>query len=433
MEICVLGTGYVGLVTGTCFSESGHFVHCVDIDTVKVKELNAGKLPFYEPGLDELVARNLNQKRLTFTTDSPSAIGQSKIIFIAVGTPQDSHGNADLKYVFQAAKTIGEYLTDATTIVIKSTVPVGTHQKVTDLIRKHSKHPFEVVSNPEFLKEGNAVEDFLKPERVVIGTQNAKTVELMKELYEPFVRSGNPIIVTDNTSAELAKYACNAFLATKISFINEMANLAEKVGANISDIRKAMTTDSRIGTKFLYPGTGYGGSCFPKDIQALMATAKHHDYPLKIVEAVETVNQEQKEILFQKAHRYFKGHLQGKCAAIWGLSFKPNTDDLRQAPSISVIRKLLDHGVKTTVYDPVAMLNASAIFEDRIQFGKTSYDCLKNADMLFVLTEWNEFRKPDFQKIKSLMKTPVILDGRNIFNPSQVVQFGFYYEGIGLK
>ena len=433
MEIAVIGTGYVGLVAGTCFSETGNHVTCVDTNAAKISVLQKGHVPFYEPGLEDLIHRNAKKERLHFTTDTATAIQEASIIFIAVGTPQGENGASDLKYVLNVAETIGKNLNEHKFIVLKSTVPIGTHQKVKEIIKKNTNQSFDIVSNPEFLKEGSAIDDFLRPERVVIGTSSSKAIEVMKELYEPFTRSGNPILVTDNMSAELSKYACNSFLATKISFMNEMANLCEKVGANILDVKKAMTTDSRIGTKFLYPGVGYGGSCFPKDVQALLATSKNLNMPLKIVEATEKVNEAQKELLFQKSKTYFKGDLKGKTAAIWGLAFKPNTDDMREAPSLNIIRSLLDHGVIIKVYDPVAQNTAKHIFEDRLLYHENEYNCAKDADMLFILTEWNEFRNPDFKKLKKLLKQPVIFDGRNLFHPAQLKKEGFYYEGIGLK
>src|SRR3989338_2947173 len=433
MNIAVLGTGYVGLVAGTCFAENGNDVYCVDIDETKIRALSQGQIPFYEPGLEDLIKRNCKNQRLKFTTHSTEAIQASKIIFIAVGTPPSEDGSSDLKYVLQAAKTIAHIMNEHKYIVLKSTVPLGTSQKVSTLIRQHSSYPFDIISNPEFLKEGNAVEDFLKPERVVIGSENQEAIQAMKELYSPFVRSGNPILVMDNMSAELSKYACNSFLATKISFINEIANLCESAGANIENVRQVMITDSRIGTKFLYPGTGYGGSCFPKDVQALISSSQHYQKKLKILEAVEEENNKQKEVLFSKLFKYFGESLKEKTIAIWGLSFKPNTDDMREAPSVTVIKLLLQHKTKVQAYDPVALQNAQFIFENQIDYYENSYDCLKNADALLILTEWNEFRKPSFSKMKGLMKQPIIFDGRNLFNPQELKKQGFYYEGIGLK
>ncbi|OGQ33657.1 MAG: UDP-glucose 6-dehydrogenase, partial [Deltaproteobacteria bacterium RIFCSPLOWO2_01_FULL_38_9] len=424
--------GYVGLVAGTCFADSGNQVYCVDVDKTKIKNLSCGIVPFYEPGLEDLIKRNTKNKRLTFTIDSALAIQQSKVIFIAVGTPQDEDGSSDLKYVFNVARTIAEHMNESKIIVLKSTVPVGTHQKVSDILQKNTSHPFAIISNPEFLKEGTAIEDFLKPERVVLGGNHEEALNTLKELYAPFVRSGNPIFIMDNTSAELSKYACNSFLAAKISFINEIANFCESVGADIEPIRQVMMSDSRIGHKFLYPGTGYGGSCFPKDVQALLASSQIHGKSLKVLQAVEEVNRAQKEILFHKLYTYFSGKLSGKTIAIWGLAFKPNTDDMREAPAIAVIKNLLKHKAKIKVYDPVALLTAKHIFENKIEYFEDSYECLKDADALLILTEWNEFRKPNFKKIKSLLTQPLIFDGRNLFNPKMMKEYGFYYEGIGL-
>ena len=433
MNIAILGTGYVGLVSGTCFAENGNEVYCVDINETKIRNLSKGLIPFYEPGLEELIKRNHKNGRLKFTINSTQAIQDSKIIFIAVGTPSAEDGSSDLKYVLQAAKIIAQAMNEHKYIVLKSTVPLGTYQKVSTVIHQYSSHSFNIISNPEFLKEGNAIEDFLKPERDVIGAESQEAIQVMKELYGPFVRSGNPILVMDNMSAELSKYACNSFLATKVSFINEIANLCETTGANIEHVRHAMITDSRIGTKFLYPGTGYGGSCFPKDVQALIASAQHYQKKLKILEAVEEENNKQKEILFNKLFKYFEGSLKEKTIAVWGLAFKPNTDDMREAPSVTVIKLLLQHKTKVQAYDPVALQNAQFIFENQIDYYENSYDCLKNADALLILTEWNEFRKPSFSKMKGLMKQPIIFDGRNLFNPQELKKQGFYYEGIGLK
>ena len=432
MEISVIGTGYVGLVTGTCFAEMGREVVCIDIDENRIEKLSLGMVPFYEPGLEELVQRNLKNKRLKFTTDSALAIQHSKIIFIAVGNPTREDGVSDLKYVISAATVIAQAMNEPKTIVIKSTVPIGTFRQIEKIIREKTKYDFSIVSNPEFLKEGSAVSDFLKPERVVIGTQNEHAIQLMKELYDPFIRSGNPILVMDNASAEFSKYACNAYLAMRISFINEIANLAEAIPSDIESIRKVLMTDSRIGSKFLYPGIGYGGSCFGKDVRALIAMGHSRQTPLKILQAVEETNEKQKEILFQKTYRYFQGKLAGKTIAIWGLSFKPNTDDMRDAPSIAVIRKLLDHNVKIHVYDPIAIANAKSIFENRLDYYIDRYECLRGADLLLILTEWNEFRKPDFQKMKGLLAKSVIFDGRNLFSPKQMKEEGFVYEGVGL-
>lgn len=432
MKIAVIGTGYVGLVTGTCFAESGNRVTCVDIDAARIEKLKQGVIPFYEPGLEELLLRNFRNQRLTFTTDATFATEQSKIIFIAVGTPTEEDGTSDLKYVITAAETIATAMNEPKTIVIKSTVPVGTAREIEKIIQKKTKHPFAIVSNPEFLKEGSAVSDFLRPERIVIGMESKEVQALMTEIYEPFIRSGNPILLMNNVSAELSKYACNAYLAMRISFINEIANLAEAIPADIESIRKVLMSDSRIGSKFLYPGTGYGGSCFGKDLRALMAMGDLHQKPLQIVRAVEETNEKQKEILFQKLFRYFQGKLAGLTVAIWGLSFKPNTDDIRDAPSLVVIRKLLDQGVKVRVYDPIAMANAKSIFENQIETCTDCYEPLRDANALLILTEWNEFRKPDFEKMKGLLAQPVIFDGRNLFSPRLMKEQGFIYKGIGL-
>lgn len=432
MKIAIIGTGYVGLVTGTCFAESGNTVTCVDIEPTRIQKLKEGILPFYEPGLEELARRNLKNQRLTFTTNATPAIEQSKIIFIAVGTPTQEDGTSDLKYVIASAETIARAMNEPKTIVIKSTVPIGTAQEVGKIIQKKAKYPFAIVTNPEFLKEGSAVSDFLRPERIVIGTRNEEARTLMTELYEPFIRSGNPILVMDNVSAELSKYACNAYLAMRISFINEIANLAEAIPADIESIRKVLMSDSRIGSKFLYPGTGYGGSCFGKDLRSLMAMGELYQKPLQIVKAVEETNEKQKGILFQKLFSYFHGKLSGKTVAIWGLSFKPNTDDMRDAPSLVVIRKLLDHRANVRVYDPIAMANAKSIFENQIETCADCYEPLRGADALLILTEWNEFRKPDFEKMKGLLAQPVVFDGRNLFSPRLMKEQGFIYEGIGL-
>lgn len=432
MKIAVIGTGYVGLVTGTCFAESGNRVTCVDIDAARIEKLKQGVIPFYEPGLEELLLRNFKNQRLTFTTDATFATEQSKIIFIAVGTPTEEDGTSDLKYVITAAETIATAMNEPKTIVIKSTVPVGTAREIEKIIQKKTKHPFAIVSNPEFLKEGSAVSDFLRPERIVIGMESKEAQALMTEIYEPFIRSGNPILLMDNVSAELSKYACNAYLAMRISFINEIANLAEAIPADIESIRKVLMSDSRIGSKFLYPGTGYGGSCFGKDLRALMAMGDLHQKSLQIVKAVEETNEKQKEILFQKLFRYFQGKLAGLTVAIWGLSFKPNTDDIRDAPSLVVIRKLLDQGVKVRVYDPIAMANAKSVFENQIETCTDCYEPLRDANVLLILTEWNEFRKPDFEKMKGLLAQPVIFDGRNLFSTRLMKEQGFIYEGIGL-
>jgi UDPglucose 6-dehydrogenase len=432
MKICVIGTGYVGLVAGACFAANGNDVICVDNDEEKINSLNSGNIPIYEPGLEALVKRNLAEKRLSFTTDTAAAVKKSLICFIAVGTPQDEDGSADLRHVLDVAADIGRAMEKYTIVVNKSTVPVGTAEKVGDEIAKHTRTEFDVVSNPEFLKEGAAVGDFMKPNRVVIGTTGPKAAMVMKELYSPFVRTGNPVLVVSNRSAELIKYAANALLATKISFMNELANLSERVGADVSDVRRGVGTDERIGPKFLFPGPGYGGSCFPKDLKALMKTGEEAGYELTILRAVEDVNAAQKRVLFEKAKKHFGGDLKGKHFAIWGLSFKPGTDDMREAPALTLIEALLDAGATVTAYDPEAMEVAKNIYlGDRISYAEHNYDALKNVDGLFLVTEWGEFRYPDFERMKQLMRAPVIFDGRNIYSRKTMKQLGITYYGIG--
>lgn len=446
MNICVIGTGYVGLVAGTCFADSGNDVICVDIDSRKIEKLNKGEVPIYEPGLEELVKRNAKDGRLQFTTDMAYAVKNSLVCFIAVGTPPGEDGSADLKYVLNVARDIGRHMGGYRIIVDKSTVPVGTAEKVTtaikvELKRRGKNYRFDVVSNPEFLKEGAAIDDFMKPDRVVIGTDSKKAEETMKELYEPFVRTGKPILSMDTKSAELTKYAANAMLATKISFINEIANLCGTVGADINNVRKGIGYDRRIGFEFLFPGVGYGGSCFPKDVQAIIKTAGEHGYDMKVLKAVENVNFRQKGIMVDKILKHFETRgkrqeaggkpLAGKTIGIWGLSFKPKTDDMREAPSITIINKLLDAGAKIKTHDPEAMNEAKKIFGGRIKYIRDNYEVVKNSDALAVITEWNEFRRPNFEKIKKLMKTPVVFDGRNIYDPQEMRHMGFIYYGIG--
>lgn len=433
MRICVLGTGYVGLVAGTCFAENGSEVICVDVNKEKIDGLNRGQLPIYEPGLSDLVTRNTKEGRLSFTTDGPAAIRASEIIFIAVGTPSSTDGSADLALFMKAAETIADNLNDYKIIVNKSTVPVGTAAKVEKLMKSRTDKPFDVVSNPEFLKEGTAIDDFLKPDRVVIGTAKESAYKTMSQLYAPFVRQGNPILWMSNVSAEMTKYAANSFLATKISFINEMANLCELVGADIESVRKGITSDIRIGKHFLYAGAGYGGSCFPKDVKALLKTGKDHGMPMKVIDAAEDVNETQKELLFNKINKHFDGHLKSKTFGIWGLSFKPNTDDMREAPSLVVIEKLLAAGARVQTYDPVAMKEAAKHLPKNadVVYTASAYDALKGADAMVVVTEWNEFRTPDFTKVKSLLKNPIIFDGRNIYSIVQMQELGFTYKGIG--
>lgn len=441
MDICVVGSGYVGLVAGACFADSGNDVTCVDIDEKKIDNLKKGIIPIYEPGLEELIKRNTEEKRLTFTTDIKAAVEKALVCFIAVGTPPGEDGSADLQYVLSVARDIGHNMNGYKVIVDKSTVPVGTADKVKEAVDGELKkrgvdYKFNVVSNPEFLKEGAAIDDFMKPDRVVIGVEDGADAEgIMKELYEPFVRTDNPIIVMDVRSAEMTKYAANAKLAVRISFMNEIANLCERVGADVTSVRKGIGSDSRIGHSFLFPGIGYGGSCFPKDVKALVKTASENDYDFKILEAVEKVNTIQKGVLVEKIINYFGGvdNVKGKTIAIWGLSFKPRTDDMREAPSIVIINRLIDSGARIVAHDPVAMDEARHIFNDRIDYRDINYDALKDADALIIATEWNEFRRPNFDRMKSLMKKPVIFDGRNIYNPKEMKKLGFEYFSIGRK
>jgi len=435
MKIAVVGTGYVGLVAGTCFSDTGNEVVCVDNDQTKIDKLNKGEIPIYEPGLEEMIRRNERQERLVFTTDIENAVKSSDIIFIAVGTPPDEDGSADLKYVLQVAKSIGTHMNGYKVVVDKSTVPVGTADLVSKEIAKHTKENFAVVSNPEFLKEGAAIDDFMKPDRVVIGSNDEKASEIMRNLYASFVRTGKPIIVMDVRSAELTKYAANSLLATKISFMNEMANLCEAVGANVDMVRKGIGSDVRIGPYFIFPGTGYGGSCFPKDVKAIIKTASANHVHLQILESVESVNMRQKTILFSKIEKYFKGDLKGKTFAMWGLAFKPKTDDMREAPAIELINALTKVGAKIQGHDPEANQEAERIFGDRIGKNITlynkRYDALSNADALIIMTEWNEFREPDFYLIKDMLNSAVIFDGRNIYNPQRMNKFKIDYFSIG--
>jgi UDPglucose 6-dehydrogenase len=430
MKIAVVGTGYVGLVAGACLAESGNDVVCVDNDDNKVRMLQRGRMPFYEPGLEELVRRNKSEGRLTFTSTLPKAVRPSTVIFIAVGTPQDDDGSADVNQVLEVARQIARAMNGYKVIVDKSTVPVGTSERVREVVRRETTHPFSVVSNPEFLKQGAAVEDFMKPDRVVIGAEDPRAEELMRELYSPFTRTGAPIMVMDCSSAELAKYAANAMLATRISFMNEIANVCELVGADIDHVRRAVGSDRRIGPSFLFPGVGYGGSCFPKDVQALMHFAAEKDYDFRILQAVETVNGCQKTRLLAKMRTHF-GSLKGKTVAVWGLAFKPRTDDMREAPSIPLIEGLVAAGVKVQAYDPEAVPVAKRIFGNRVSFASGNYDALKGADCLAIVTEWNEFRRPDFPRMRKLMREPVVFDGRNLYTPDQMKQNGFIYYSIG--
>jgi len=432
MKIAVVGTGYVGLVLGACLAENGNTVACVDKDEPKIATLKSGRMPIYEPVLEEIVRRNDHEERLTFTTDLASAVRASDIVFIAVGTPQGEDGAADLQHVLTVARDIGRAMNKYTVVVDKSTVPVGTARRVRATIAKETTQAFSVVSNPEFLKQGAAIEDFMKPDRVVIGIepQDERAAVIMKEVYGSFTRTGAPILVMTTESAELCKYAANAILATRISFMNEIANVCELVGADIDHVRKGIGTDRRIGTSFLFPGVGYGGSCFPKDTQALLRSAKDHGYDFKILRAVEEVNDRQKERLVEKMQAHFKG-LSGRTIALWGLSFKPRTDDMREAPSIAIIDRLLSLGATVKAYDPAATPVAKRIYDGRIALCERSYDALTGADALAIVTEWNEFREPDFEKMRSLLKAPVVFDGRNIYSPEHMRALGFTYFSIG--
>ena len=432
MKIAIMGTGYVGLVVGACFAENGNTIVCVDNDEAKVETLRRGDIPIYEPGLADLIPRNVAQERLRFTTDVDAAVRASDIIFIAVGTPQDEDGSADLTHVLEVARAIGRAMNGRKIIVNKSTVPVGTAAKVRRVIAELTEHPFAVVSNPEFLKEGAAVDDFMKPARVVIGTDDESVAAIMQELYEPLVRTGNPVLVMDPQSAELTKYAANAMLAARISFMNEIANLCDRVGADVRQVRLGIGTDPRIGSSFLFPGLGYGGSCFPKDVKALVRMGRETATELKVVEAADQTNEAQKVILVPRIDA-FLGGLAGKVVAIWGLAFKPRTDDIREAPALDVVRRLLAGGAAVQAYDPKATAAARSFLGDRVRFCQRSYDAVEGADALVVATEWAEFREPDFGRIKSLMRRPAIFDGRNIFNPQHLQSLGFHYEGIGRR
>lgn len=431
MRIAVIGTGYVGLVAGACFSDTGNDVICVDKDPKKVESLKRGEIPIYEPGLDELVNQGLKTKRLHFTTQTTEAVQYAEVIFLAVGTPALPSGEPDLQYLKAASEEVGRAMNGYKLIVNKSTVPIGSHQVVAEWIATVTDQPFDVVSNPEFLKEGSAIQDFLKPDRVVIGTRKKEAYDKMAELYGPFVRQGNPILWMDPISAEITKYACNSFLATRISFMNELANLCEKVGGDVELVRKGMTTDERIGKHFLYAGVGYGGSCFPKDVQALLATARAQSIPMEIIDAAENANARQKLHLVKRVKDHFKGRLENLSFAVWGLAFKPNTDDMREAPSLIVIKELLKAGAKVRAYDPVAMKNAAEMLGREVTMCETALAATDKADALLLLTEWNEFRQADLTELKGRMKSPVIFDGRNIYDPEQARKRGFTYFGIG--
>ncbi len=444
MKISLIGTGYVGLVTGTCLAESGNDVICMDINKKKIEQLNNGIVPIYEPGLEELIKRNVAHGRLSFTADMSRAVCDSSVIFIAVGTPPGEDGSADLKYVLDAAEDIARNMNGYKVIVNKSTVPVGTADKVRSAVASRTRHKFDVVSNPEFLKEGSAIEDFMKPDRIVIGANSARAMQIMHDVYAPFVRKGDRTLIMDVRSAEMTKYASNAMLATKISFINEMANLCSSLGADIDNVRRGMGNDKRIGFEFLFPGVGYGGSCFPKDVKALVRTAKEHGFDAKVLKSVDAVNDRQKTLLVNMILGHFASRgaknrqgstkpLAGKSIAVWGLSFKPRTDDMREAPSVVIINSLLRAGAAVKAHDPVAMDEARKIFKSRIELMPDNYETLRGADSLAVVTEWSEFRTPDFPKMKQLMKRPVIFDGRNIYNQEELRKSGFTYYGIGRK
>ena len=431
MKIAVVGTGYVGLVTGTCFAETGNDVICVDIDANKVERMKKGEVPIYEPYLDTVFERNIRQGRLSFTTDLKAAIADAEIIFLALPTPPGEDGSADLSYVLGVAEELGHIITDYKVIVDKSTVPVGTAELVRQAVAKNAKVEFDIVSNPEFLREGFAVEDFMKPDRVVIGTSSDRAAKVMEDLYKPFVRQGNPLIIMDEKSAELTKYAANAFLATKITFMNEIANFCELVGADVDKVRAGMGTDTRIGKRFLFPGIGYGGSCFPKDVQALAKSGDEYGYKFEILDSVLDVNNRQKLSLIRKLEKYYDDALSGKTFALWGLAFKPDTDDIREAPALYMIEELLKAGAKVRTYDPEAMENVKRIYGDKIEFCENLYDTTKDADALLIATEWSVFRNPDFTKLAGSLKEKVIFDGRNLFETKKLKELGFHYESIG--
>jgi UDPglucose 6-dehydrogenase len=438
MKIAIVGTGYVGLVTGTCLAEVGMDVTCIDIDTKKIENLKNGILPIYEPGLEEMVLRNTQKGRLFFSDDIATSIQDADVAFIAVGTPPGEDGSADLKYVLAVARSIGKHMNNYMVVVTKSTVPVGTARKVKaaieeEIILREEPLEFDVASNPEFLKEGAAIEDFLKPDRIVIGVESERAEDIMQKVYKPFLLNGHPIIFMDIPSAEMTKYAANSMLATKISFMNDIANLCELMGADVNMVRKGIGSDARIGNKFIYPGIGYGGSCFPKDVKALIKTASENGYEMQILKSVEAVNENQKSVLFNKIDKHFEGDLAGKTFAIWGLSFKPKTDDMREAPSLVIIEKILAAGGKVTAYDPVAIKEAKHILGDKIEYAKDQYDTLIDADALLVITEWPEFRSPNFKVVGKLMKDKIVFDGRNIYDIKEMEESGFTYYGIGVK
>jgi UDPglucose 6-dehydrogenase len=433
MKLAVIGTGYVGLVTGTCLAETGNSVICVDINEEKISRMQRGEMPIYEPGLEALFHRNIAQGRLKFTSKLAEAIAEATIVFLALPTPPDENGAADLSYVLSASKDIAQLIEGYKIIVTKSTVPVGTADKVAKVFRAHTAVEVDVVSNPEFLREGVAVDDFMKPDRIVIGTQSERAQKLMSELYAPYVRQGNPIIFMDERSSELTKYAANSFLATKISFMNEVANLCELLGADVDAVRRGIGSDERIGKRFLFPGVGYGGSCFPKDVQALAKSATEHQYDFKILNAVMEVNEIQKKILVEKMRTYYGGHLKGKKIAVWGLAFKPETDDIREAPALYIIEELLKDGASINAFDPEAMGHVEKLFGDQIAFSSNQYEALKDVDALVIITEWSAFRNPDFEQMQKMMKHKVIFDGRNLYDLQKMIDLGYYYNSIGRK
>jgi UDPglucose 6-dehydrogenase len=431
LKISIIGAGYVGLVVGTCFAESGNDVICVDNDDRKLKTLRKGESPIFEPGLSDLLKKNIADKRIVFTDSLEKAVRGTDIIFLALPTPQSEDGSADLQHVLETARRIGKLMNGYKVIVNKSTVPVGTADRVRAIIARETKFEFDVVSNPEFLKEGAAVNDFMKPDRIVVGTRSPRALALMEDLYAPFIRTGNPLIIMDERSSELTKYAANSFLATKVTFMNEIANLCEKVGADVNQVRKGMGTDARIGPQFLFAGIGYGGSCFPKDVSALLNTSSLHGHTLDILTAVEAANRKQKQVIVEKLKTHFKGKLKGLTVTLWGLSFKPNTDDIREAPALTIIEALRDAGVSIRAYDPAAMEEMKRKIGSAIRYCDNNYEALKGADALLLLTEWNDFRRPDFDRMKSLMKQAVVFDGRNIYDPKVMAEKGFVYYGIG--
>jgi UDPglucose 6-dehydrogenase len=431
MQILVIGTGYVGLVVGACLAETGNDVVCADIDAQKIADLQKNILPIYEPGLEELVRRNQDQHRLRFSTDAATAAGEAEVIFLAVGTPPGEDGSADLRHVLAAAETVGKSLRREAVIITKSTVPVGTAKKVAAVLAQHARVPFHVASNPEFLKEGAAVEDFMRPDRVVLGVETDFARSVLAELYAPFVRTGKPILFMDIASAELTKYAANAMLATRISFMNELAMLCEQVGANVDNVRRGVGSDSRIGPAFLFPGPGYGGSCFPKDVQALLCTAGDHGVPLRVVNAVHHANEEQKRVMFNRLSEALGGEVRGAKVAVWGLAFKPQTDDLRESPALTLIEALLAAGAEVVAHDPVAMPHAKKQLGDQVTFAASNYEALEGADALAVVTDWNEYRHPDFERVRGALAKPIIVDGRNLYPPAKMAALGFRYHSIG--